>query len=151
MNTWGVRGTLAAVGVAAVIAGIGGAAVYGASAEGPRMMGPPRGGPSAGLDHRPGQGARSSSWLLHGESVTDGPGGVVTRLTQMGRLTALTPTSVTVRSADDFTSTYALPTGAPGPSLSVGDEVEVTATREGEAAVIESIDPTARPPLASAD
>ncbi|WP_237572303.1 hypothetical protein [Mycolicibacterium lacusdiani] len=51
MSTWGIRGTLAALGVAAVIAGLGGAAVYAATDEGPGA-GFVHGPPPAPLDHR---------------------------------------------------------------------------------------------------
>lgn len=147
MNSWGVRGTLAAMGVAVVVAGVGGAAVYGATAEGPRM-GPPHGGPPPG--RQAGFGSAPTTPSLHSEiAVADGSG-VVTKLTQTGRLIALSPTAVTVRSSDDFTSTYVLPPGAGTPAVRVGDDVEVAATREGEAAVIRSIDQISRPPLSAA-
>ncbi len=53
MNTWSLRGTAAAVGIAAVIAGVGGAAVYAATDSGPRMMGM-HGGPGPGQGGWPG-------------------------------------------------------------------------------------------------
>jgi hypothetical protein len=56
MTTWGIRGTMAAIGVAAMVAGLGGAAVYAATAEGPGagvMHGPPQ--------HRPPIVAKSPS------------------------------------------------------------------------------------------
>lgn len=147
MDSWGVRGTLAAMGVAVVVAGVGGAAVYGATAEGPRL-GPPHGGPPPGRQSAFGSAPTTPS--LHAETVVaDGPG-FTTKLTQTGRLIALSPSSVTVRSADDFTSSYALPPGAGAPAVRVGDDVEVAATREGEVAVIRSIDQTSQPPLSAA-
>jgi hypothetical protein len=46
---------------------------------------------------------------LHGEFVVpDGAGGYTTELTQTGTLTAVSPTSITVRSEDGYSQTYVI-------------------------------------------
>jgi hypothetical protein len=156
MSTWGVRGTLAALGIAIAIGAGGGAAVYAATDTGGRMMGPPHGGPPPQFDggrHRVGAGADpkdadsgAGTAALHTESVVpDGSGGFVTRLAQTGRITAATPNSVSLVSDDGYATTYTIPKDLVAEPLHVGDRLVVDATREGEVAVVK----TMRPPLAS--
>ena len=122
---WGVRETVMAVGVAAVIAGLGGAAIFAATGshtqqafahEIPGM--PPGGGFSAAQ-------MATASPALHGELVVaDGKGGFSTLLTQIGRVTAISPTAITVRSEDAFTQTYELlPAAHADQSVVVSEEV----------------------------
>ena len=135
---WRMRETAAAVGVAAVIAGFGGGAIYAATGShtdqhafghgtpgGPRPGSPPGGGFGS-----PGPAS------LHGESVvSDGAGGYVTHLTQTGTVTEVSPTSITVRSADAYSQTYVIPPGADDDgSIALHDEVSVQATRSGHTA-----------------
>jgi hypothetical protein len=135
---WSLRQTLVAVAVAAVIAAFGGAAIY-AATDGSRNQafghgmpggfGGPGGGPESGGLRNPHPGGAT----VHGEFVTsDGAGNYLTMLTQTGTVTAVSPTSVTVRSADDFTQTYQLP-AANGDHFSVhpNDEVVLRAARNG--------------------
>jgi hypothetical protein len=136
MSTWGIRGTLAAVGVATLIAGFGGAAIYAATGSGDNFMGmhgpqrPPRGdGP--GPAHDSGLGASADpAAALHGEFVvSDGKGGYATMLSQTGTVTAVDSTSVTARSADGFVQTYAIPSAATAADVAVDDQVVIRAAR----------------------
>ena len=107
---WGMRETLTALGVAAVIAAIGGAAIYAAtgshSSHRRSGTGMPGGPPPVGFSSRQLTAALPA---LHGELVvSDGKGGYSTMLTQTGTITAISPTSITVRSTDNFIQTYDL-------------------------------------------
>jgi hypothetical protein len=139
---WGVRETVMAVGVAGVIAGLGGAAIYAATESSSQQAfghGPPGAPPPGGFSAAQVVGAFPA---LHGELVTsDGSGGFTTMLTQTGTVTAITPTSVTVRSADGFTQTYELPPGAQktGQSIVANDEVSIQGKRTGQATTATSV------------
>jgi hypothetical protein len=152
MNSWSLRGTAAAVGIAAVIAGVGGAAVYAATDSGPRMMGM-HGGPGPGLGDRPGMPPRDDiareaapdSASVHGEFVVaDGTGGFTTMISQTGRVTAISDTAVTARSDDGYSQTYVIPAGNLGglaatPPFAVDDEVTIRATRTGQTVSVTTI------------
>jgi hypothetical protein len=145
---WGVRETVMAVGVAGVIAGLGGAAIYAATdshsvpafGHGPPGALPPGGFSAAHVN--------TASPALHGELVvSDGKGGFTTMLTQTGTVTAITPSSLTVRSADAFTQTYDLPPGAQktAQSIVVNDEVSIQGKRTGQVATANSVNMQAGP------
>jgi hypothetical protein len=150
---WGWRESASAVAVAAVIAALGGAAIY-AATEGTshsfgaphQASGPPGGMPGGpggqhGAIGRPGQGEIGPP-SLHGEFVVaDGAGGYTTELTQTGTVTAISPTSITVHSEDGFTQTYVIPntTGNAGAPFAVDDQVVVRATRTGQTATVTNI------------
>ncbi len=160
---WGLRQTLAAVGVAAVIAGLGGAAIYAATDDGSASMGagaPPAfgpggpGGTSGGPGGMPGPGGPPPGAMrgsgpdamgappLHGEFVVPASsGGYTTMLTQTGTVTAISATSITVRSEDGYTQTYAIPSTSGGTDASpaVNDQVTVSATRIGQTAIVTGI------------
>ena len=148
---WGVRETAAAVGVAAVIAGLGGAAIYAATDSashpaGPRTAFGPggQGGPPSIGRHSPGADSVGAI-SLHGEFVVaDGVGGYTTVLSQSGTVTAVSPTSVTVRSEDGYSQTYVIPQPA-GPAPAIDDRVSVRATRTGQTATATSISESDRP------
>lgn len=134
-----IRHTAAALGIAAAIAGLGGAAVYAATdSQGPGHGGGPpnaEGGPPPWMD---GPRDRPAPAPLHSEAVLadhDG-GGYSTELTQNGTITELTATSVTVRSNDGFTQSYVLPASVT-PSFGVDDRVQIKATRTGPASTAE--------------
>ena len=142
---WGKRQTLAAVAVAAVIGGLGGAAVYAATEGSPRVMGgvvhasnhgpPPPGAPTAPLQAEP-------SGVLHSEYVvSDGQGGFSTKMTQTGTVDEVTLSSIVVRSDDGYTQIYAFPSSAvvPKPSVAANDTVTVQATRTGPTVTLNSI------------
>jgi hypothetical protein len=141
---WGLRQTAAAVGVAAVIAGLGGAGIYAATDGGEHSMGTPHpgfapggpGGPPPGAISGPG---RDGAAPLHGEFVVpDGNGGYTTLLTQTGTITAISATSITARSDDGYTQTYTMPPTA-APPFAVNDQVVIRATRTGDTPTVTSI------------
>ncbi|MED5816573.1 hypothetical protein VST63_29790 [Mycolicibacterium sp. 050232] len=125
----GIRYTAAAVGIAAAIAGLGGTAVYAATdTHSSGFPGPPPGMGGPGTD---GPRDRPDPATVHSEAVlADQDGGYTTTLTQTGTITELTATSVTVRSNDGFTQSYALPASA-DTAFGVDDRVLVRATRAG--------------------
>jgi hypothetical protein len=146
MDSWNLRGTAAAVGVATVIAAAGGAAVYAATDNGPRMMGTHTGGGMAFSDrnappHNDMRAASSDFASLHGEYVVaNGSGGFTTMISQTGRITAISPTSVTARSDDGYSQTYVIvAANAAVPPFAVGAEVTIEATRKGQTASVTSI------------
>jgi len=143
-QVWGWRESASAVAVAAVIAAIGGAAIYAATEGSSHPFGASHqaaGPPGGQRAIRPGQGDIAPA-SLHGEFVvTDGNGGYRTELAQTGTVTAISPTSITVRSEDGFTQTYAVPntasnTGAP---FATDEQVVVHATRNGQTATVTNI------------
>jgi hypothetical protein len=159
-RTWGLRGTAAAVAVAAVIAAIGGAAIYAATAGSPHSIGAPHQpfGPGGGMPGGPGGGggvggqhgavggpgpATVGSTSLHGEWVVpDGAGGYTTELTQTGAVTAISPTTITVRSEDGYSQTYVIPSTAGNagpPPFAVDAQVVLRATRTGQTATVTNI------------
>jgi len=139
---WGVRETTTALGVAAVIAALGGAAIYAATGDASRsseqaMAHAMPGGPHPG--GRPDEGAPAAA--LHGEFVVpDDAGGYATMLTQTGAVTEVSPTSVTVRSADNYTQSYAIPPGAQADhTIAVADEIDVRAKRSGQIPTVTTV------------
>jgi hypothetical protein len=79
---------------------------------------------------------------LHGEFVVaDGAGGYTAVLTQTGTVSAVSPTSVTVRSEDGYSQTYVIPStaGNAGARLAAHDQVVVRATRNGQTATVTNI------------
>jgi hypothetical protein len=150
---WRLRETAAAIGVAAVIAGVGGAAIYAATEGSPHSFGGAHQafGPGDGIPAGPGGQhgtaagpgpAAVGATSLHGEFVVpDGAGGYTTVLTQTGTVTAISPTSVTVRSEDGFSQTYVIPStaGNAGAPFAMDDRVVVRATRNGQTATVTNI------------
>ena len=153
-----MRETAVAVGVAAVIAGVGGAAIYAATEGNSHSLGgahqPFGGGPGGPGGQRSGPGGAVSGPgtfgppSLHGEFVAaDHAGGYTTELTQSGTVTAISPESVTVRSEDGFSQTYVIPPTASSAQapFAVNDEVIVRATRTGQTATVSNISPGGPP------
>lgn len=144
MNTWGMRKTAGAIAVAAAVAGVGGAAIAAATDGGfHAMSGGFAGSPSPPSAHH----TDVEPGSLHGEYVVaDGHGGFATLVSQTGRITAISATSVTARSDDGFVQTYAIhDVGALAlPPFAVNDQVTINAKREGPTAMVT----TMRPPLA---
>jgi hypothetical protein len=150
---WGLRETAAALGVAAVIAALGGAAIYAATEGSSHSFGAAHQafGPGGGTPGGPGgqhgavggpDPAAIGSTSLHGEFVVpDGAGGYTTVLTQTGTVTAVSPTSIIVRSVDGFSQTYVLPStaGNAGAPFTVDDQVVVRATRSGQTVTVTNI------------
>ncbi|AGB24993.1 hypothetical protein Mycsm_04771 [Mycobacterium sp. JS623] len=148
---WGWRESAAAAAVAAVIAALGGAAIYaatqgtshpfGASHQAPGPPGGMQAGGSGRQGGRPGQGDIAPP-SLHGEFVVaDGNGGYRTELTQTGAVTAISPTSITVRSQDGFSQTYVIPNtaGNAAAPFAVDDQVAIHAIRDGQTATVTNI------------
>src|ERR1700752_2976981 len=161
---WGWRETAAAVAVAAVIAALGGAAVYAATAGNSHTFAPHQafapdggmpGGPGGPGGQRgaiggPGPAAMDAT-SLHGEFVEpDGAGHYTTVLTQTGTVTAISPTSITVRSEDGYSQIYVIPStaGNAGAPFAVDDQVVARATRNGQTATVTNIgNPQQRGPV----
>jgi hypothetical protein len=143
---WSMRETVMAVSVAVVIAGFGGAAIFAATGSHTQQAFaheipgvPPGGGFSAAQ-------MTAASPALHGEIVVaDGKGGFSTLLTQIGTVTAISPTAVTVRSEDAFTQSYELPATHADRSIVVSEEVSVQATRTGQVATATSVNARSGP------
>lgn len=145
------RRMAAAVGVtgALLLAGIGVAAAQtdGAPAptappaeDGARPADRPDGGPGRmrGGPGGPG-GHKGMHGVVHGEFVTRNGDGFRTMATQTGTVTAVSESSITVKSADDYTKTYAVDAntmvnaGRDGiDSVKQGDTVNVHAVVDGD-------------------
>jgi len=154
---WGLRETAAAVAVAAVIAALGGAAIYAATEGSSHSFGGPHqafgpgggmpGGPVGPGQHGGGMGGSGPDAVgatsLHGEFVVrDGAGGYTTVVTQTGAVTAISPTAIAVRSEDGFSQTFVIPTtagNAGAPPFAVNDQVVIRATRNGQTATVTNI------------
>ena len=139
---WGVRETVVAVGVAAVIAGLGGAAIYaatGSHAQQPFGHGTPGGPPPGGFSAAQHMSAAPTS--LHGEFVVANGGDFSTMITQVGIVTAISPTAITVASADTFTQTYELQAAAhTDQTIAVSDEVSIQGRRTGDVTTATSVE-----------
>lgn len=153
-RSWNARQTLAAIAVAAVIGGIGGAAIYGASQGQPHApvplpgIGGPLHGPPPGAGRQP-QPAEPSGALHSEYVVADGRGGYSTKLTQTGVVDEITPSVVVVRSVDGYAQIYTFPSVAAAStrSIEVNDTVTVDATRTGATVTLNRIG--AAPPPAN--
>ncbi|MFF0493648.1 hypothetical protein ACFYTQ_31910 [Nocardia sp. NPDC004068] len=140
---WTTRKSLAAVGVAAVIAAAGAGVVYAASGHSTESRGP-GGGPGMSMNGPGGQSARGGGMImpgaLHGEFVvSDGNGGYATELTQTGTVTAVSADSITAKSADDYSHTYAITSNTTGATAKVGDTVTIRATESNNTATATEI------------
>jgi hypothetical protein len=134
-KTWSTRTTVAAVGIAAALAVVGGVGGYATTGDGGHAGSQSGWGPGG-----PGGFQRS----LHGENVvSDGKGGFNTELTQTGDVTAASDTSVTVRSQDGYSQTYVLNTDTrkPPQPLQTGTQVSVKATERDGAATATMVMP----------
>jgi len=134
-SNWSTKKTLATVGVAAVIAAVGGGVIYAASGSATGDHGGP-GGPGMSMSGPGGQsgpGGNSSGpggGALHGQFVvSDGNGGYTTELTQTGTVTAVTADSITAKSVDNYVHTYTIGSDTRATSgTKVGDTVSIRAT-----------------------
>jgi hypothetical protein len=137
--------------VAMGIAGAGAGVVYAASGstsdnttQGPGGQGGMGGGP--GGQGGPG-GAGQLMDALHGEYVvSDGSGNYTTELLQNGDVTAISDSSVTVKSDDGYTHTYTIDSdtvvgngSTKLSSIATGDEVTIIATESGDTATVDTI------------
>lgn len=141
---WSRRKTVAAVAVAAGVAGIGGAVIWASSGSSTTTTGQGFGGAGGG----PGGAAQAGALpnALHGTYVaSDGSGGYETDLMQIGKVTAVGPTSLTALSSDGFSQVYtvdaatAVGTGTGTSSLATGDTVTIVAKTTGAAATAKTV------------
>jgi hypothetical protein len=146
---WRWRETAGAVAIASAIAALGGAVIYAATEGNSHTFGPPHQafgpGGGAGGQHgavgRPGP-ASVGATSLHGEFVVpDGAGGYTTELTQTGAVTAISSTSITVRSDDGYSQAYVIPDTAGNANVpfALDDHVVVRATRNGQTVTVTNI------------
>ncbi|WP_019928869.1 hypothetical protein [Nocardia sp. BMG111209] len=153
-QTWGApqqssspgtaKKSLAAVGIAAVIAAGGAGVIYAASGHSNTEHGP-GGGPGTAMNGAPGgrsqrgqQGtdgrtepARGTGLAaaLHGQFVVAEGSTYVTETTQLGTVTAVSAESITAKSADDYTQTYTITASTTGASaVKVGDTIRILGT-----------------------
>ena len=161
--------TLTAVGVAAVIAVGGTIAVTQANASTTSSTTPSGGGPGGGQGGFGGagggaaggggagggtggfgtgsttQGARGNGTTsaigtaLHGEFVVASGSSTVTERVQTGAVAAVSSTSITVKSTDDYSATYAVGSGLDVSPYTAGTDVTVIATVNGTAVTAFSI------------
>jgi hypothetical protein len=111
----------------------------GYGAEGANGYGAPGGGPGGGhLGGRGGFGFGLGGGVLHGEAtVKDGDSATKTVFVQQGSITAITATSLTVKSTDGFSKTYVLDADTKKltpDTLAVNDTVGVLADVAGSTA-----------------
>jgi hypothetical protein len=150
---WSRNKTLAAVGIAVVLAAGGAAVIYavdgGHSGGGHGWPGGGPGGPDGfggpgGFGGGPG-GAAGLADSLHGEFVVpDGHGGFTTEVTQTGTITAVSDGSITARSEDGFTQTYVInaDTRRGGAPLATGDNATIRAAKTGGTTTATAINPS---------
>ncbi|AHH16368.1 hypothetical protein NONO_c15670 [Nocardia nova SH22a] len=142
--TWSTKRSLAAAGIAVVIAAAGGGIVYAATHSSGNSGHGPGGGPgmSWGGGHNsagPG-GMNASGQSLHGQFViSDGNGGYTTEITQTGTVTAVSDTSITAKSADDFSQTYTISDSTQRSEVKVGDTVRIQGTEANGTATATAI------------
>lgn len=134
--TWSTRKTLAAVGIAAVLAAGGGLVIYAATSGQSHDAGPGGwGGPGGG---GPMGGPGDLPPALHGEYVVpNGNGGFRTEFTQTGTVTDMSGTAITLKSADGYTRTYAITTTTrqPREALQSGQQAAIQASAASDGPV----------------
>lgn len=138
-KTWSTRTTVAAVGIAVALAAVGGGVVYAATSG---SQGQGHGGGPSGWGGPGGFGGFQRT--LHGQNVvSNGEGGFSTELTQTGSVTAVSETSVTVRSQDGFSQLYVVTadTRKPKEPVENGESVSVRATQQGGVATATTVMP----------
>ncbi|WP_242582036.1 hypothetical protein [Amycolatopsis sp. 195334CR] len=141
---WSGKKTAAAAAIAVGIAATGGVAVYAASGTSSSEQG---GGPGGMMTNGGGPMMRLPEGLasaLHGEyTVPDGKGGYTTEVMQLGEVTEISATSVSVKSEDGYTKTYPIDGNTTfgrgsADDIAGGDTVTVTAA-PGEGAVAKTV------------
>lgn len=143
---WSGRKTAIAAAVAIVIAAIGGVAIYAGTSSNSSQQG--FGGPGGGRGGFPGGMGRGGSAAelsllrdaLHGDFTVSENGSYVTERMQTGEASALSATSVTVKSKDGYTQTYAIDSSTQKASnLANGSTVMVLAKVSGATATATTI------------
>jgi VCBS repeat-containing protein len=135
--------SLAAVGVAAVLAVGGAIAVTSANASGSTAAAQPPAGQASFQGTGGGMGRFGAMSVignaLHGDfTVAEGTATVVERL-QKGSVTDVSISSITVKSTDGFTATYAVGSGLDVSSFAAGTSVTVLAKVSGNTATAMSV------------
>lgn len=142
-GTWSTKKSLAAVGIAAVIAAAGGGVVYAATHSGGNEHGGPGGpggpGMSWGGHNAAGPGAAAEAGLHGVFVISDGNGGFTTEITQTGTVTAVSDTSITAQSADNFSQTYTITDSTRRSAVKVGDTVRIQGTEANGTATATAI------------
>lgn len=143
---WSGRKTAVAAVVAIVIAALGGAAIYlgtSGSGSGQQGFGGPGGGRAGGFNGGQFGGGAGLSMMrdaLHGDFTVAQNGGYVTERMQTGDVTALSATSITVKSQDGYTQTYSVGSSTEkANNLATGATVTVLAKVTGTTATATSI------------
>ncbi|NKQ55343.1 hypothetical protein HFP15_20875 [Amycolatopsis sp. K13G38] len=141
---WSGRKTLVAAAVAIAIAAIGAVAIYaGTSSNAGNQQG--FGGPGGGMGRMGGFGGQTGAMsvmrdALHGDFTVSENGSYVTERMQNGQVTALSATSITVKSTDGYTQTYAIDSSTQkANNLATGTNVMVLAKVSGNSATATSI------------
>ena len=137
---------LIAVAVAALLGGAGAALVVTDSpravpAQNAAAPGPAASAPSADI-------GKAIPGVLHGQFIVRAPGGDQTEDVQIGQVTTVTGTSITLRSSDGFTASYTIAAGATivdsgqdaMGSVKVGDQASLQATVTGSSVRATRID-----------
>lgn len=159
----GWRSVVVAGGIVVALSGAGAAAVWAGTAQSVTPLTGPTSAAAQPPGNSPAEGQarkKDRAVPLHGENVVKkGDGGFETRLTQQGAIEAVSSASITVKSEDGFSLTYALNAGTkitklppraadgtiPGDSagkrlkpaaataadLRTGEQVRVTGVRDG--------------------
>ncbi|MEV0290587.1 MULTISPECIES: hypothetical protein [unclassified Kribbella] len=152
-NRWRAAGTVAAVAATTVAGGVAGGVAW--ASTGDSTPAPSTSPSQQGQQQDRGPGPRGGLLgdALHGEFVTskDG-GGYQTIATQKGEVTALTDTSITLKSADGYTRTYTINSDTKInrdgkiADLKTGETVRLRAVVAGETATATQVtDNTDRP------
>jgi hypothetical protein len=141
---WSGKKTAIAVAVAVVIAAVGGVAIYaGTSSTASSQQGF---GGAGGNGRMGGFGGGQMGGLavmrdaLHGDFTISENGSYVTERMQTGQVTALSATSITVKSVDAYTQTYTIDSSTEkANNLANGSTVTVLAKVSGDSATATSI------------
>ncbi|TNC22877.1 hypothetical protein [Amycolatopsis alkalitolerans] len=140
---WSGKKTAIAVAVAVVIAAAGGVAIYAGTSGAGNSAQQGFGGPGGGRVMFNGgamAGLEALRDALHGDFTVEQNGSYVTERMQTGQVTALSATSITVKSADSYTQTYAIDSATDKASnLATGSTVTVVAKVSGGSATAMSI------------
>ncbi|GAA5161601.1 MULTISPECIES: hypothetical protein [Amycolatopsis] len=141
---WSGRKTAIAAVVAVVIAAIGGVAIYlGTQSSGSAQQGFGGPGGMGGFNGRAGGMGGGMSLLteaLHGDFTVSENGTYVTERMQTGDVTALDATSITVKSKDGYTQTYALDSSTQkANNVATGSSVLVLAKVSGNEATATTV------------
>ncbi|MEU0512540.1 MULTISPECIES: hypothetical protein [unclassified Amycolatopsis] len=138
---WSGRKTAIAAAVAVVIAAVGGVAIYAGTSSEANQQGGMGGFPGGG--RMMGGAGGTASILreaLHGDFTVSADGGYAIERFQTGEVSALSATSITVKSKDGYTQTYVIDSSTEkAGNLATGSTVTVLAKVSGDTATATSI------------